>query len=334
MCPVWSQISVLLVNGAGLDHHDMEPQAHNPRRCELCLLCFEDAATLVQHLQTDHGLQGLSFNVSRDSLDNSPACAHCGSVYQTMSGLKSHIVQGRCVHFNPQASAETLPVATIWKEACMDGKLLEHLRPCANRMRLTVACQACGKGCQRAADLALHLQAAHARLWRQSTRLTMVLVEAYYQHQCFCNPTLGAKRGHHVCLPFRQLAMAFHRLGEEPFAPMLITDQVLQSILSHQLERADKYRLEQALARRTFADLWQDPELQSFLSHVCLFCGAQHSPADLALHLREEHPCGHAFFLFYMEQLMPTVHAANPQDYQCHLCYQIFNLPGHIHDAE
>ena len=334
MCPVWSQISVLLVNGAGVDHPEVQPQAPDHRRCELCLQCFVDTATLVQHLQADHGLQGLSFNASRDSLDNSTACSHCGSVFQTMSGLKSHIVQGRCAFFNPQASSETMEVAPQWREACLDGKFLEVLRPCNNRMRLTVACQACGKGCQRAADLALHLQTAHARLWRLSTRLTMILVEAYYQYQCFCNPTLGIKRGHHVCLPFRQLAMCFHRLGTEPFAPTVITDQVLQSIFATALPRAPKYRLEQALVRRTFSDLWQDPELRQLMSTQCLTCGALHAPADLALHLREEHQCKNSMFLFYMEQLLPVLHALNPDDFQCQFCQQIFNLPGHMRPHE
>ena len=328
-CPTWSQIAVLLVNGAGMEPTEDTATTEARQRCELCVLCFPSTADLVQHLQAEHGLQGLSFNGSRDSLDNSSACAHCGQLFLTMAGLKSHIVQGRCQFFNPQASAETKPVEGQWIEACFDGKMHQVLQSAATRLRLTVVCQACNKGCKRAADLALHLQTSHARLWRESKRLTMVLT-AVFSSQCFCNPQLGTKRGHHVCLPLRQLAMSFHRVHREPFAPLLITDTMLQAILSAKLPRAPKYRLEQALVHRQFADTWRDQELLQFLRTHCLFCGHQTHTSDLALHLREEHACSHNTCLFYMEQLLPTVHALNPDDYQCQLCGLIFNLPAHM----
>ncbi|CAL1162120.1 unnamed protein product [Cladocopium goreaui] len=289
MCPTWSQIAVLLVNGAGVDTSDIEPITDVRQRCDLCLEFFSTPAKLVQHLQEAHGLQGLGFNVSRDSLDNQTACAHCGTLFQTMGGLKSHIVQGRCQFFNPQAATETIDIDPLWREACLDGRFLEILKPPGNRLRLTVVCQACGKGCKRAADLSLHLQTAHARLWRQSQRLTQVLVDIFYQQQCFCNPSTGLKRGHHICLPFRQLAMCFHRLACEPFAPTVITDQTLQATLSDKLPRSDRYIIEQALVHRQFKTLWQETAPLKLLRQQCLFCGARPHTADLALHLREEH---------------------------------------------
>jgi len=333
-CPTWSQISVLLVNGAGNDAIEVEPVAEARQRCEICFEWFQTAALLVQHLQAVHDLQGLSFNASRDSIDNSSACAHCGQLFLTVAGLKSHIVQGRCEYFNPQAMAETQPLDALWRMACLDGKFMEIMQPPMNRMRLTVICQACGKSCRRSADLALHLQSSHARLWRQSRRLTMVLVAAFYKVQCFCNPTIGTKRGNHVCLPLRQLAMAFHRLGVEPFAPTVITDEILKAVLSPRLPRAVQYKLEQHIVHRQFSALWQDPDLLQQMCTQCLFCGAQHSPADMALHLREEHPCHHEMFLFYMEQLMPTVHSRNPDGFQCILCGLFFNLPSHLRPDE
>ena len=333
-CPTWSQISVLLVNGAGLDSIEAEPMAEVRHRCELCLAWFPTTADLVQHLQAQHSLHGLSFNESRDALDHSTACSHCGCLFQTMQGLKSHIVQGRCQHFNPQACPETLPVDDLWRQACLDGKLMEILQSPQNRMRLTIVCQACGKGCRRSSDLALHLQSSHARLWRLSKRLTQILVAALYQQQCYCNPSVGTKRIGHICLPLRQLAMSFHRLGHEPFAPMLITEQVLQHVLTNRLQRADRYKLEQALVHRRFADVWQDDDILHLLRRQCLFCSTEMATSDLALHLREEHPCGHEMFLFYMEQLLPTMHAKNPDGYQCHLCQLIYNLPPHMNPEE
>jgi len=333
-CPTWSQVAVLLVNGAGNDDMEVGPVVEARQRCELCLEWFSTAAELVQHLQNTHGLQGLSYNESRDSLDNTTACSHCGILFMSMSGLKSHIVQGRCDFFNPQATAETQPVDDQWRMACLEGKLHEVLQQPANRLRLTVTCQACGKGCRRAADLALHLQSCHARLWRQARRLTMLLVEILYPKQCYCNPATGTKRNGHICLPFRQLAMSFHRLGKEPFAPMLITDPLLKAILSDLLTRADKYKIEQVLVHRQFEAMWQDLEILQSLRRQCIFCGTRCTTADLALHLREEHCCSHEMFLFYMEQLLPTIHALDPAGYQCTLCQQIFNLPVHLQPDE
>lgn len=333
-CSTWSQIAVLLVNGAGVEAPDEPPLHEERQRCELCLQCFADPASLVQHLQAQHGLQGLSFNESRDSLDHTSACAHCGQLFATKAGLKSHIVQGRCQYFNPQASAETKEVEAQWAEACLHGKWVDILRPAATRMRLTVVCQACGKGCGRSADLALHLQSAHARLWRQSRRLTMVLTEVFAQQPCCCNPSLGIKRAQHICMPLRQMAMCFHRLNKEPFAPNVITEQVLHSVLSDQLSREDRYMLEQVLAHRQFEALWQDSGILRMLRAQCLFCGSRPLLAEMTLHLRQEHPCGHPMFMFYMEQLVPHVHALNPDDYQCQLCSLIFNLPSHLRPDE
>ena len=245
-----------------------------------------------------------------------------------MSGLKSHIVQGKCAEFNPQATAETWPIDPLWQAACLEGRLLDVLKPPGNRMRLTIRCQQCGKSCQRAADLALHLQSCHSRLWKWSQRLIAVLVDVYYSTgQCVCNPMTGVKRLNHVCLPFRQLAMCFHRLRQEPFAPMQITDPLLACTLSNRLDPLQRFQLEQFLTSRNFVALWQEDDMLQLLRSSCLFCGATYSAADLALHLREAHSCGHVTTLFYMEQLMSRLIGEQTVDHQCRLCLQIYNLP-------
>ena len=100
-----------------------------------------------------------------------------------------------------------------------------------------------------------------------------------------------------------------------------MTDTTLKAIFSELLPRAAQYKLEQKVVHRQFHDLWQDPEILQLMRSQCLFCGARPLPADLALHLREEHPCGHEMVLFYMEQLLPVVHAINPDDYQMPFVY-------------
>ena len=56
-----------------MDTPEVAPIHEVRQRCELCLACFSNPADLVQHLQAQHGLQGLSYNESRDSLDGSSA---------------------------------------------------------------------------------------------------------------------------------------------------------------------------------------------------------------------------------------------------------------------
>ncbi|CAL1145049.1 unnamed protein product [Cladocopium goreaui] len=310
---------------------DQEACQYLASRCIICSFQFSRCQELHQHYRLNHpelwehapqkGIQ-LTNLFSTDSPCVTFAwssSAHQPSWCNTFKKLMDY-----------KAATETIDIDPLWREACLDGRFLEILKPPGNRLRLTVVCQACGKGCKRAADLSLHLQTAHARLWRQSQRLTQVLVDIFYQQQCFCNPSTGLKRGHHICLPFRQLAMCFHRLACEPFAPTVITDQTLQATLSDKLPRSDRYIIEQALVHRQFKTLWQETAPLKLLRQQCLFCGARPHTADLALHLREEHACQHAFFLFYMEQLLPSVHAMNPDDFQCHLCGLIFNLPAHM----
>ena len=328
MCPTWTQVAVLLVNGAGRTASDMDDIHQLTCRCEVCLEVFPDSGSLVRHLQEAHALQGLSFNASRDSLDNSTACSHCGQIFSTAGELKSHIVQGRCAFFNPQATAETLPVDPRWQSACIEGQFHEIMRPPQTRLHLTLVCQACGRRYQRAADLSLHLQTAHARLWRRSQRLTLLMVDAFYHIKCYCNSALNTQRLQHICIPFRQLAMTFHRMDQEPFAPFVITDEMLTATISSKLPAQEKHRLEHLLAQRLFTTLWQDMEILTTLSCHCIFCGARMATSDLAVHLHQEHLCQQEAVLFYLEQLLPVAHALNTEDFRCQLCRLIYNLPA------
>lgn len=325
-CPVWTQIAMLLVNGACLDSEEADLETRC--RCDICGECFETPAILTQHLQQLHGLHGMTFNASRDAIDNSAACAHCGQTFTAMSSLKTHIVQGKCVHFNPMASAETKPVDELWKAACLRGQLYEVLTPAHNRLHLTLHCQCCPRIFMRANDLALHLQSAHSRLWRRAQRLTLLLVDAFYsQNACCCNPSTGVKRGNHVCLPLRQLAMAFHRLQQEPFAPTMIGKRQLQATLSPKLPAAQRFLLEQLLTNGQLQALWTEEGVLQILRACCLYCGVSLAPADLSVHLREEHQCHHELYMFYLDQLQDVVLEVTPDIYQCPLCTQIFNLP-------
>ncbi|CAL1153111.1 unnamed protein product [Cladocopium goreaui] len=85
LCPVWVQVAVLLLYGVGVPHDTPDNvEAPSPNlRCEVCLDQFEDLASLTEHLRNAHALQGMTFNVARDSVAGSPACAHCGALHDT-----------------------------------------------------------------------------------------------------------------------------------------------------------------------------------------------------------------------------------------------------------
>ena len=152
-CPVWTQVAILLLYGGGLEGHSATPAPHSPLRCELCHELFVDTTALTGHLHAAHGLVATQWNQSRDSIDNSPACAHCGSVYTSMTGLRSHISQGRCPMYNPEATPETLPIQAQWLRFCINGKMLELYRDPMAKLKLTLHCQCCDRRFQRSMDL-------------------------------------------------------------------------------------------------------------------------------------------------------------------------------------
>jgi hypothetical protein len=125
LCPVWVQVTVLFLFGAGpsTDAEASNEDTPRPFRCEICLESFADVAILTDHMRSAHHLQGLSFNLARDSVAGEPACAHCGTLYDCMASLRSHIVQGRCSSFSPDAIAESLPVDEVWLTACTGGQM-------------------------------------------------------------------------------------------------------------------------------------------------------------------------------------------------------------------
>ena len=161
MCNVFTQVALLLWHGGGIA--DASPRSL-ALQCEICRDVFPDEAALQRHLSKQHNLMVWAWNPSRDSVAGSPACAHCGSLHQTLEGLRAHITAGNCKHFNPAASAESLEMQPKWKDACLHGTMSQILFEAESRLELTLSCQSCGRTYTRPHDLAAHLQTAHAGL--------------------------------------------------------------------------------------------------------------------------------------------------------------------------
>ena len=122
-----------------------------------------------------------------------------------------------------------------------------------SRLRLTLHCQCCDRRFQRSMDLSLHLQTAHAALWYASQETLGVLVGAFYSKcGCVCNPSTTVQRAQHVCVPFKQLSMQFHRQSDVPLFPITLTDGDIATLLAPRLSRSQRFKLEQVLTERRF----------------------------------------------------------------------------------
>ena len=331
LCPVWVQVTVLLLYGAAPFRDDpATTEVSRPEfRCEVCLELFSDQPLLLEHLAQAHDLHGMAFNVARDSVAGEPACAHCGTLYDNMSSLRSHINQSRCPHFRPEATAETLPMLPEWVQACTGGQMKVLFTNSRQRMVLTLHCQLCGVHYARATDLSCHLQSSHARLWRCAQQLTLVLVSIFYANgQCVCNPALHQNRLDHICLPLRQVSMLFHHMKDRLFAPFQASEHTLSLLLSSNLAPPTRFLFEQLAAQHCYERMWQDTQCLTALREQCLFCGCDRATSALPQHLREAHPCMHLALSFYMTLLAQLMQAHQQVDYQCFACLQIYNLPA------
>ena len=216
-----------------------------------------------------------------------------------------------------------------WLQACLGGKMKIILTNSQRKLALTLHCQLCGVRYARATDLSCHLQGSHARVWRCSQQLTLILVSLFYGNgKCVCNPALHQNRLDHVCMPLRHLAMLFNKMDNQLFSPFQAEDNLLKMLLSRMLDQPTRHHFEQIAAQHEYARMWQDTQSLTTLRSQCILCGRECDASALPQHLREAHPCHHSTLSFYIAQLVPLMLTHQQVDYQCYACLQIFNLPA------
>ena len=81
---------------------------------------------LYQHLFAVHDVTINDWSPARDALSNSDACAHCGSLFDSRSGLRRHITEGRCQSFDPHASSQTCDIEATWGSILRDGRVTKQ----------------------------------------------------------------------------------------------------------------------------------------------------------------------------------------------------------------
>ena len=260
---------------------------------------------------------------------NSDACAHCGSIFDSRSGLRRHITEGRCSDFDPLAPAQTCDVESTWGLLLRQGKVYKQDLSAVQRLRLTTTCQLCSMTYERQGDLVAHLLQSHGPIWQKSQSILRFLIQvAPIPFQCLCNPMSNEFSVNHVCVGLRQIAMLFEQSTIDVVVPAQLQMPNIQTRLTSLFNDPLYDKLTQLLTHREFALLWTAPELLHLLRTRCLLCGSFHPPARMMEHLNFHHHAENAWATQFLFQLLPCLRTQQHTDYQCNCCTLVYNLPA------
>eukprot|EP00435_Cladocopium_sp_Y103_P032534 s1098_g8.t1 len=321
-CSALVQMTLLWLNTL-----DQDAKTQALLTCELCHMTCSTMAELHQHLHRQHSLQTCDWNASRDTLPGAEhSCRHCGSVFQSRDGLRRHIIDGRCQHFDASADKVTVAALDRWRE------VLQNSSYCAltahDKLSLTLKCQLCLESYTRQMDLQAHLQQAHSALWHQSLpTLRLLLHTVTTDLGCICNPATTTTGLSHVCPGLRQLAMIAEHSEVELVVPMTYNQAKLEWFFTQTLPHPAIALMQQALLDRQFAQLWTLPDILMHLRHWCLLCGGWHHPGALVAHLLTDHHLAMKEAAPYVPQLLNCLQRLCTSDWECFACGQCFNIP-------
>ena len=226
-CSVANQVALLQ-----LLRMNMTDKADAIKTCIICDQVLEGLGPLHRHLSSLHNISVNDWCPSRDSLQNSDACSHCGATFLSRSGLQRHILDGKCQFFNPAASPQTLQAADKWQEIMHHGDLTRAVLSPAQRQDLTLVCQLCGARYGRQNDLGAHLMQSHGALWKSSQEMLRFLIQTVQaRHGCQCNPSCHEQGQTHICALLRQFAMIYMTSPREVLIPTTFTSDLLAELL-------------------------------------------------------------------------------------------------------
>lgn len=320
-CPAALQVGALR-----LQMMDPEVRHHAERTCDICIQQFDDASQLYGHMSLEHGLTINDWCPSRDSQEGNDICRHCGASFESRSGLRRHITEGRCGSFDPLASPNPIDTTGKWGAWLSTGDftaLTAH-----QRLQLTTVCQFCGMKYMRTGHVVAHLLQSHGALWTASQTMLRFLLQAVMAKRgCTCNPQAHEVGLAHVCTSLRQIAMMLAHTDTHLFVPAQFTAAALSPALECLNQAALTHRLIDVLTERNFSQLWQDSLILQGLRSRCVLCGGHYKPAALMRHLLTMHPQTSAWATQIAFQLYVVMQNLQHQDYQCLFCQQVFNLP-------
>ena len=220
-CPVTLQVGALR-----LQLMDPDDRHHAERTCDICIQQFDDASQLYGHMSLEHGLTINDWCPARDSQEGNDICRHCGAQFESRSGLRRHITEGRCGSFDPLASPNPIDTTGKWGAWLSTGNfaaLTAH-----QRLQLTTVCQFCGMKYMRTGDVVAHLLQSHGALWTASQTMLRFLLQAVMAKRgCTCNPQAHEVGLTHVCTSLRQIAMMLAHTDTQLFVPTQFSAAVL-----------------------------------------------------------------------------------------------------------
>ena len=322
-CPVTLQLGMLMIQVRPPDDRSAVACA-----CDICALPFQDLGQLYGHLTNCHGLTVNDWCPSRDSHQGGDGCRHCGLIFDSRSGLRRHITEGRCEAFNPLATPHPNDTTDKWGSWLQTGDFAPASLTAHMRLQLSNTCQFCGLAYSRTGDLVAHLLQSHGDLWTESQPWLRFLLQAVMARRgCLCNPQCNELGLTHVCALFRQVAMMIHSQDIQLLVPTQFRRSDLEATLLCMHHEVFQRRVIQTMVDRDFTQLWQDPVILEGLRTRCLTCGGHYNTAVLLHHLLVQHPQTCAWAAQMAFQLHQLLQVAQTTDYQCNLCEQVFNMP-------
>eukprot|EP00438_Fugacium_kawagutii_P009842 Skav202175 [mRNA] locus=scaffold482:136944:141335:+ [translate_table: standard] len=324
-CPVILQCALILAHGYADDQCDPDGDWPSNKRCSVCHESFSDFRTLMKHLATAHQLPRQDYNLSRDSLRGSPTCSHCLTMFETMEGLRSHHLDGRCPDFDPDRSSEPLPIPEDIQQRLMAGDIAGILADPDACKSLTTTCLHCDCTYNRAGDCLAHFMTNHSRLWQPALHY-LILLQKHHQKSCVCVPRVKHMTSDHMCLPLINLALMLERLQTVSYVPFVTTDMDLTWIhSSFDADVVDSIRT--LLHQRDFAELWNHDAITTALANRCLLCGESVMPCLLRQHFQTVHHPDLTQFQTQTAHFIDPIMMQHVSPQQCNLCGQYLNSP-------
>lgn len=222
MCPILVQAAVFHINGAQTDTTMGGPL--EPLRCLFCDDTFPITEELHQHILTNHRLRRYEFDASRDSVDaEGLACRHCSALFVRPGGLREHIANGRCPHFD--ANLAPVPIQADWTFHLKNGAIMTYLEDPEMKKQWNLVCLTCSKAFDRAQDLHAHINLEHSYLWEYSRPWLLVLLDTMSsQHGCICRSPIKQTRSARICPAFIQMAILLTRMADQLHVPWDVRD--------------------------------------------------------------------------------------------------------------
>ena len=320
-CPVATQSAALML-------HVLGPRSFQDATmtCDVCDQRFASMTEVHQHLHAHHGLQVHDWAPARDALPYSDGCAHCGQTFESRAGLRRHILDGRCMEFDPFASSIQCDTTGKWGQVIEQGFLARPLLTPHQRQELTLTCQLCGVHYSRQNDLGAHLHQSHGEVWAQSQPMLRFLLQTVLALcGCQCNPCANEQGRTHICCCLRQIAMIYCLGPWDLLVPTQFDRPALSLRFAHLMEHGATTHIIEALQDRNFTALWQNPFIVVFLRHWCVICGGHFHPAALVHHLLSQHlpQCQWAAQIKF--QLLDCMLGLQPNDFHCISCEMYYN---------